>query len=67
MDLFRLLRSPRVAGTISFDTVVAHMGIACGKDALIHLRRFTPAHQRFLKAHLIPPFAAGTAVDIQFV
>lgn len=67
MDLFRLLRSPRVAGTISFDTVVAHMGIACGKDAMIHLRRFSPAHQRFLKAHLIPPFAAGTAVDIQFV
>ena len=67
MDLFRLLRSPRVAGTISFDTVVAHMGIACGKDAVIHLRRFTPAHQRFLKAHLIPPFAAGTAVDIRFV
>jgi hypothetical protein len=67
MDLFRLLRSPRVTGTISFDTVVAHMGIACGRDAVIHLRRFTPAHQRFLKAHLIPPFAAGTAVDIQFV
>jgi hypothetical protein len=67
MDLFRLLRSARVAGTISFDTAVAHMGIACGKDALIRLRRFTPAHQRFLKAHLIPPFAAGTAVDIQFV
>jgi hypothetical protein len=30
MDLFRLLRAPQVAGTISFDTVVAHMGIACG-------------------------------------
>jgi hypothetical protein len=67
MELFRLLRSPRVAGTISFDTVVAHMGIACGKDAEIHLRRFTPAHQRFLKAHLIPPFAAGTSVDIRFI
>lgn len=67
MDLFRLLRSPRVAGTISFDTVVAHMGIACGKHAVIHLRRFSPAHQRFLKAHLIPPFAAGTAANIRFV
>jgi hypothetical protein len=66
MDLFRLLRSPLVAGTISFDTVVAHMGIACGKDAVIHLRRFTPAHQRFLKAHLIPPFS-GAGVDVQFI
>jgi len=61
MDLFRLLRSPRVAGTISFDTVVAHMGIACGKDAVIHLRRFSPVHQRFLKAHLIPPFTGATS------
>lgn len=66
MDLFRLLRSPFVAGTISFDTVVAHMGIACGKDAVIHLRRFTPAHQRFLKAHLIPPFS-NAGVDIRFI
>ena len=66
MDLFRLLRSPLVAGTISFDTVVAHMGIACGKDAVIHLRRFTPAHQRFLKAHLIPPFSGATS-NIQFI
>lgn len=65
MDLFRLLRSPRVAGTISFDTVVAHMGIACGKDAVIHLRRFSPAHQRFLKAHLIPPFT-GAKSSIRF-
>jgi hypothetical protein len=66
MDLFRLLRSPLVAGTISFDTVVAHMGIACGKDAVIHLRRFSPAHQRFLKAHLIPPFT-GADLNIEFI
>ena len=66
MDLFRLLRSPLVVGTISFDTVVAHMGTACGKDAVIHLRRFTPAHQRFLKAHLIPPFTGATS-SIQFI
>lgn len=67
MDLFRLLRSPLVVGTISFDTVVAHMGIACGKTAIIRLRHFTPAHQRFLKAHLIPPFAAGDRANIRFV
>jgi len=66
MDLFRLLRSPLVAGTISFDTVVAHMGIACDKDAVIHLRRFTPAHKRFLQAHLIPPFSGATA-NIRFI
>jgi len=67
MDLFRLLRSPLVVGTISFDTVIAHMGIACGKAAVVRLRHFTPAHQRFLKAHLIPPFAAAAAVDIRFI
>jgi hypothetical protein len=67
MDLFRLLHSPSVAGTISFDTVVAHMGIACGKDAVIRLRRFSPSHQRFLRGHLIPYFSEGTAVDIRFV
>jgi hypothetical protein len=66
MDLFRLLRAPQVAGTISFDTVVAHMGIACDKDAVIHLRRFSPAHQRFLKAHLIPYFT-GARSNIQFI
>ena len=66
MDLFRLLRAPQVAGTISFDTVVAHMGIASDKDAIIHLRRFSPAHQRFLKAHLIPYFTGATS-SIHFI
>jgi hypothetical protein len=66
MDLFRLLRSPLVAGTISFDTMVAHMGIACGKDAIVHFRRFSPAHRRFLQAHLVPPFT-GASSNIQFI
>ena len=67
MDLFRLLGSPRVAGTISFDTVVAHMGMAYDKLAIIRLRRFTTRHSRFLKQYLIPPFAAGRATDVHNV
>jgi hypothetical protein len=42
------------------------MGIACDKDAVIHLRRFSPAHQRFLKAHHNPYFT-GVRSNIQFI
>jgi hypothetical protein len=42
------------------------MGIACDKDAIIHLRRFSPAHHRFLKAHLIPNFT-GARSNNQFI
>ena len=67
VELFRLLGSPRVAGTISFDTLVAHMGIAYDKPAIIRLRRFSSRHARFLKQHLIPPFAAGRSTAVTFV
>jgi hypothetical protein len=67
LDLFRLLGSAKVAGTISFDTVVAHMGMAYDKPAIVRLRRFTPGHQRFLKRHLIPPFAGGASIPVEYV
>jgi hypothetical protein len=67
MDLFRLLRSPRVAGTISFDHAVAHMGIALGKPALVRLRRMSPPHARFMKRYLIPPFTPDRTPDIRFI
>jgi hypothetical protein len=43
------------------------MGIACGKPAVVRLRRMSASHSDFMKRYLIPPFAAGTAVDIQFI
>ena len=67
MDLFRLLRSPKVAGTVSFDHVVAHMGMACGKPAIIRLRRMSRSHSAFMKRFLIPPFAAGRETPVQFI
>lgn len=57
MDLFRLLRSPSVVGTVSFDHVVAHMGMACGKPAIVRVRRCSRRHGDFMKRYLIPPFA----------
>ena len=67
MDLFRLLRSPRVEGTVSFDHVVAHMGMACGKPAIVKVRRGSRRHGEFMKRFLIPPFAAGRATPVRFV
>jgi hypothetical protein len=67
MDLFRLLRSPQVAGTISFDHVVAHMGMACGKPATIRLRRMSRSHADFMQRFLIPPFAAGRSTPVRFI
>jgi hypothetical protein len=67
MDLFRLLRSPKVAATVSFDHVVAHMGIACGKPAVVRLRRMSASHADFMKHRLIPPFGSRTSVDIRFI
>jgi hypothetical protein len=67
VDLFRLLRSPRVAGTVSFDHVVAHMGVACGKPAIVRIRRGSRRHAEFMKAHLIPPFTANRSTMVRFV
>jgi hypothetical protein len=67
VELFRLLGSPRVAGTISFDHVVAHMGMACDKPAIIRIRRMSARHSRFMKQFVIPPFAAGSHVPVRFV
>jgi hypothetical protein len=67
VELFRLLGSPRVAGTISFDTLVAHMGIAYDKAAIVRLRHFSSRHSAFLRRFLIPPFTAGPDTRISFV
>lgn len=67
MDLFRLLRSPRVEGTVSFDHLVAHMGMACGKPAIVKVRRCSRGHADFMKRYLIPPFAADGQAPVRFV
>lgn len=67
MDLFRLLRSPKVAGTVSFDHVVAHMGMACGKPAIVRVRRGSRRHADFMKAHLIPPYSADRGSMVRYV
>jgi hypothetical protein len=67
MDLFRLLRSPKVAGTVSFDHVVAHMGMACGKPAIVRVRRGSRRHADFMKQHLIPPYTADRAAMVRYV
>ena len=67
MDLFRLLRSPAVAGTISFDHVVAHMGMACGKPAMVKVRRCSRGHADFMKRVLIPPDSADRSALVRYV
>jgi hypothetical protein len=67
MDLFRLLRSPKVAGTISFDHVVAHMGMACGKSAFVKVRRGSRRHVDFMKRYLIPPYTADRDALVRYV
>jgi hypothetical protein len=66
MDLFRLLRSPKVVGTVSFDHVVAHMGMACGKPAIVKVRRCSPQHGDFMKRCLLPPFGVA-APPVRFI
>jgi hypothetical protein len=67
MDLFRLLRSPRVVGTVSFDHVVAHMGMACGKPAIVKVRRCSRRHGDFMKRYLIPPYSAARDSMVRYV
>jgi hypothetical protein len=67
MDLFRLLRSPRVEGTVTFDHVVAHMGMACGKRAIVRVRRGSRRHVEFMKRYLIPPYTADRASLVRYV
>jgi hypothetical protein len=67
MDLFRLLRSPRVVGTISFDHVVAHMGMASGKHAIVKVRRCSRRHSSFMKQCLLPSYTADQGSLVQYV
>lgn len=67
MDLFRLLRSPAVAGTISFDHVVAHMGLCCGKPAVVRVRRSSTRHREFMQRYLIPPYSADRHALVRYV
>ena len=67
MELFRLLEAPSVAGTISFDHVVAHMGMACGKPAIVKVRRGSRRHVAFMKRVLIPPYTADRAAMVRYV
>lgn len=67
MDLFRLLRSPNVTGTVSFDHVVAHMGMACGKAAIVRVRRGSRYHVDFMKRYLIPPYTADRPSLVRYV
>lgn len=67
MDLFRLLQSPKVAGTVSFDHVVAHMGMACGKPAVVRVRRGSRYHVEFMKRYLIPPYTADRGALVRYV
>jgi hypothetical protein len=62
MELFRMLRSPKVGGTVSFDHVLAHMGVACGKPAIVKVRRCSPRHRAFMKRCLIPPFSVSESL-----
>jgi hypothetical protein len=67
VELFRLLASPRVAGTISFDHVVAHMGMTCGKPAIVKVRRCSRRHGDFMKRYLIPPFTTDREALVRYV
>jgi hypothetical protein len=67
MDLFRLLASPTVSGTVSFDHVVAHMGMAYGKRATVRIRRGSRRHVAFMKRYLIPPYTADRGSLVRYV
>jgi hypothetical protein len=67
MDLFRLLGSAKVAGTISFDHVLAHMSMACGKPAIVRVRRGSRGHVDFMKRFLIPPYTADRGAMVEYV
>jgi hypothetical protein len=67
MELFRLLASPKVEGTISFDHVVAHMAMAYGKPAVVKVRRGSRAHVDFMKRVLIPPYTADRTALVRYV
>jgi hypothetical protein len=67
MELFRLLASPKVAGTVSFDHVVAHMGMAYGKLATVRVRRGSRRHVEFMQRYLIPPYTADRSSLVRYV
>ena len=59
------MRPPQQRG--DFDSAVAHIGLAYDEPAVISMRRFSPAHARFVKRYVIPSYATRIPAGITYL
>ncbi len=67
VGLFALIGRPEIRSTLSFDTAVAHIALAYGKPAAILMRRFSPAHTKFVRQFIIPSYETAVPSDVTYV
>jgi hypothetical protein len=67
IDLFKLINSPNVIGSISFDTAIAHISILYNKEAYICMRKFSNQHIEFVKKYIFPSYIPKFPAKIYFL
>ena len=67
MDLFRLMNSRAVRGSISFDTAIAHLALLYEKPAWICMRSFSTAHARYVKRCIFPSYVGDHQASISYL
>jgi len=67
LDLFRLLNSPAVTGSISFDTAIAHVALLYQKPVWICMRRFSRSHRDHVMRCVFPSYISERPMSICYL
>jgi len=67
LDLFRLLGSANTVGSISFDTVIAHLALLYEKPAWICMRIFSKSHAEHVRRFVWPSYLSEHPVSIHYL
>jgi hypothetical protein len=67
LDLFRLLNSPAVMGSISFDTAIAHVALLYEKPVWICMRRFSRSHREHVMKCVFPSYISKNPISICYL
>lgn len=67
IDIFNIIGSPNISGTISFDTAIAHISLLYNKPAWICLRRFSKLHQLHIIKNIFPSYSTKVKSDVFYI
>jgi hypothetical protein len=67
LDIFSLMNSPNVVGSISFDTAIAHISLLYCKEANICLKKSSKKHSFLVKKYILPSYIINYPSKIKYL